>query len=168
MRRGGEREAVRAALARIVEAPSLEALFAGSDDEAATVYRLLPAVADGAGGALGHEVRRLARRRGVASRFLVDRAAAFRRTMEARRADDLYRLLGVPPLATADVVERRWAEITRCEGREGADERRRLRAARDILRDPERRARYEGFWRRALWPFERVALGPLAGSSQAK
>lgn len=163
----GEREAIRAALAKIVDAASLEALFAGSDDEAATVYGVLPAVAGGAAGALGREVRRLARRRGIASGFVIDRAAAFRSAIEARRADDLYRLLGVPPLAAPEVIERRWAEIARGVG-DGARIYRQLRAARDILCDPERRAQYEAFWRRALWPFERVALGASPGSRPAK
>gem|GEM_PF-7010463 len=155
-----DREAVLAGLARILDAASLEELFAGSEAEAAFLHGVLLEVSRGRGASLGAAIRRTARLRGTTAAFVVDRAAAFCAAMAARRREDLYRILGVPPLASGETIDRRWQEIVR--ERNGADDStpgcfEPLEAAWQILRDPVRRARYEEFWRRALWPFERVA-----------
>jgi len=93
------RAAVLRAVSRLIDAPGLDELFDGSAEDAATVHAVLVDAAKGRGGRWRGTVTRAARRRGVAASFITDRAAMLLAALEARRRDDLYHLLGVPPLA---------------------------------------------------------------------
>src|SRR6185295_19424802 len=102
----------------------------------------------------------MARRRGVSPEYLIDRAAVLMTTICERRRTDLYRILGVPALASADTIRHRWLEVAKRHhpdvGGDGAHFRD-AKQAYEVLRDPDRRAEYERFWLQALGPFERVA-----------
>ena len=155
------RQAALDGLARILDANGLEELFAGSDDEVAFLCELLADASRGRSSSLHREIRRTARRRGVTPEYVADRAAVLRAAMDERRRGDLYRVLGVPPLATADVLRRRWIEFARANDPDAGGDVVRFRRVKDaweVLRDPDRRARYERFWRGALGPFERAVL----------
>lgn len=90
------------------------------------------------------------------------------------RADDHYELLGLTPRASAEQIERAFAfflsmyaegalaTYTLLEPEEGAETRRRLQAAYEVLSDPERRHAYDverGYARpdAPLLPFRRPA-----------
>jgi hypothetical protein len=80
--------------------------------------------------------------------------------MAERRRADLYRNLGVPPLASEEVIRQRWLDVAKRHHPDvggDADAFRASKRAYEVLRDGERRAEYERFWLRALGPFERVA-----------
>src|SRR5262249_12655757 len=106
------------------------------------------------------EVCRTARRRGVTPEYVIDRAAVLSAAILERRRTDLYRLLGVPPLASADAIRGRWLEVAKRHhpdvGGDGALFRR-AKESDEVLRDDARRMEYERFWLQALGPFERVA-----------
>lgn len=165
------RAAVLRAVERLLEASGLDALFAGPGDDASVVGAVLADVARGPGGRWYGTAARLARRRGRTPAWAVDRAAVLLAALEARRRDDLYRALGAPPLAPAEVLAARWQELVRtAHPRRGGDPAR-FRAAKDAwdtLRDPVRRAAYERWWVGALSPAEgRQARRPSAGGSNA-
>lgn len=145
------------AVGRVLDAGSLDELFDHVDDRAATVREVLADLAGGRGGRWYGTLARAARRRGVAPAWAAGRAAMLHAALEARGRDDLYRALGVPPLAPPDVLAARWRAIERGAtaraGRESAS----MRAAREaweLLREPARRAAYERWWRRAHAPLD--------------
>ena len=146
-------------LAKMLDAGALEELFTGPDDEAAFVYDLLVDTARARSSVYYQEICRTARRRGVTPDYVIDRAAVLLGAMAERRRMDLYRILGVAPLSTGDVIRQRWLAVARSTHPDVGGDGVRFRQAKqayEILRDPIRRAEYERFWLRALGPFERV------------
>jgi DnaJ domain len=155
------RRAALEGLAKILDAAAPEELFAGgADDEAIFLYDLLVEATRARSSSYYWEICRTARRFGVSPEYVVDRAAVLLATMNERRRADLYRVLGVPPLASGDTIRQRWIDVAKRHhpdaGGDGAVFRY-VKQAYEVLRDPERRADYERFWLRALGPFERVA-----------
>jgi hypothetical protein len=160
---GEEAHSRRAALdglVRILEAGAPEELFTGPEPEALFLYDLLSDVTRGRSSTYYWEICRTARRRGVSPEYVVDRAAVLMTTIAERRRTDLYRILGVPALASGEMIRQRWLEVAKRHhpdvGGDGAHFRR-AKQAYEVLRDPDRRAEYERFWLQALGPFERVA-----------
>jgi curved DNA-binding protein CbpA len=157
----GNRRAVLAALEQILDARSLETLFAGLPDEAALLYDVLEEAARGVHSSCYWEVCRTARRRHLTPEFVVDRAAVLLASIQERRKWDLYRVLDVPPLSQIDVIHQRFRDLAKQEhpdvGGDGARFRR-LKEAYDVLKDDGRRGEYEAFWARALGPFERTRV----------
>lgn len=154
------RRAVLDGLARVLDARGLEELFEGPPQTAAMLYDLLRETARGRSAPIYWEICRAARRRGVTPEYLVDRASVFLSSIAERRRTDLYRLLGVPPLASADAIRQRYIQVAKQHHPDvGGDPAvfRRVKEAYEILRDADRRLEYERFWLRALSPFERVA-----------
>src|SRR5262249_62307081 len=152
-----DRAGVLRAVSRLLQARGLEDLFAGAEDGAPAIHRLLVDVASGRNGRWRSTLARAARRRGLPRSSVTDRAAMFLAALEARRRDALYRLLGVPPLAAEAELRDRWLEVSRTMHPAAGGDPARFRAARvawDTLRDPVRRAEYERWWLRALAPFE--------------
>jgi curved DNA-binding protein CbpA len=81
-------------------------------------------------------------------------------TMSERRRTDLYRILGVPALASGEMIRQRWLEVAKRHHPDVGGDGTHFRYAKqayEVLRDPDRRAEYERFWLQALGPFERVA-----------
>jgi hypothetical protein len=155
------RRAALEGLARILDAGAPEDLFAGgADDEALFLYDLLVETTRARASTYYWEICRTARRFGVSPDFVVDRAVVLLAAMTERRRADLYRILGVPPLASGETIRQQWIEVAKRHhpdaGGDGAVFRH-VKQAYEVLRDPERRADYERFWLRALGPFERVA-----------
>jgi hypothetical protein len=154
------RRAALDGLVRILEAGAPEELFTGPEPEALFLYDLLSDVTRGKGSTYYWEICRTARRRGVSPEYVVDRAAVLMTTISERRRTDLYRILGVPPLASGDMIRQRWLEVAKRHhpdvGGDGAHFRY-AKQAYEVLRDSDRRAEYERFWLQALGPFERVA-----------
>jgi hypothetical protein len=154
------RRAALEGLSRLLDATAPEELFTGPEDDAAFLYELLVDAARARRSSWYWEICRTARRRGVTPEYVIDRAAVLLATIEERRRTDLYRILGVPALASADAIRQRFLDLAKRHhpdaGGDGAMFRR-AKEAYEILRDPARRAEYERFWLRALGPFERVA-----------
>ena len=158
-RRGGEtdRAGVLRAVSRLIQAQGLEDLFDGAGIDAPVLHGILADVAKGRDGRWRATISRAARRRGLAASSIADRAAMFLAALEARRRDDLYRVLGVPPLASGEALHERWIEVSRTMHPRGGGDPGRFRAIRaawGTLRDPVRRSEYERWWTRALGPFE--------------
>ena len=156
------RRAALDGLTRILDAGAPEELFTGSEEEALFLYGLLVETGKARESFYYWEICRTARRRRVTPEYVIDRATVLLAAMRERRRSDLYRILGVPPLATAEVVRQRWIEVAKRHHPDvGGDVAvfRHLKQAYDVLRDPARRTEYERFWVRALAPFERVAVG---------
>jgi hypothetical protein len=151
--------AVLEGVGRLLDASGLEDLFDGSDDEVGTLHAVLADIALGARGQRYTTVCWAARRRCVTPAYVCNRAAALLAALDARRQADLYRLLGVAPLASAEELSGRWDELVRtAHPRMGGDPARfrDAKEAWEVLRHPERRAEYERWWVRALGPFQRV------------
>ncbi len=145
------------AVGRVLDAGSLDELFDDVDARAAIVREVLADLAGGRRGRWYGTLARAARRRGVAPVWAVGRAAMLHAALEARGRDDLYRVLGVPPLATPEVLAARWQAIEREAALGAGHETIRTRAARDaweVLREPGRRVAYERWWRRAHAPLD--------------
>src|SRR4029078_7892770 len=71
-------------------------------------------------------------------------------------------VLGVPPLASEEVIKLRWHEVAKALHPDvGGDPGRcrQLKEAYEILRDAGRRSEYERFWLRAVGPIARLADG---------
>jgi hypothetical protein len=156
------RRATLEGLARILDAGSPEELFSAPEGEAALLYELLVDAARARDAAHYGDVCRVARRRGVTPEYVADRAVVLLAAMRERRRLDLYRILGVPPLASGDVIRQRWLDVAKRHHPDvGGDGTlfRHVKQAYEVLRDPGRRAEYEHFWMRALGPFARVAPG---------
>jgi len=154
------RRAALDGLARILDAEAPEELFTGPEDDAAYLYDLLVDVARGRRSAHYWEICRTARHRSATPEYVIDRALVLVATIEERRRADLYRILGVPPLASAETLRQRWLDIAKQHHPDVGGDGARFRQAKDaydILRDPARRAEYERCWLRTLGPFERVA-----------
>src|SRR5262245_33644227 len=158
------RRAALDGLSRILDAGAPEELFAGDDDEAAFLYDLLGETARARNSTYYWEICRTARKRGVTPDYVIDRAVVLLAAINERRRTDLYRILGVPPLATGEAVRHRWLELAKRHHPDVGGDAARFRQAKqayEVLSDPERRLEYERFWVRALGPFERLA--PAAG-----
>jgi hypothetical protein len=154
------RRAALDGLSKILDAPAPEDLFLGPEEEALFLYDLLIEAARARSSSYYWEICRTARRRGVTPEYVVDRASVLLGAMAERRRADLYRLLGVPPLASEEVIRHRWLEVAKRHHPDvggDADTFRASKRAYEVLRDADRRAEYERFWLRALGPFERVA-----------
>jgi hypothetical protein len=154
------RRAALDGLARILDAGAPEDLFTGSDEEAIFLYELLTDAARARGASCYWEICRTARRRGVTPDYVADRAAVLLAAIVERRRTDLYRILGVPPLASGETIRERWLQVVKRLHPDVGGEAAHFRQAKqayEVLRDPVRRAEYERFWLRALGPFERVA-----------
>lgn len=157
---GLDRRAVLDALMQIVEASSLEELFSGPDTEALLLYDVLEETAKGRAASCYWEVCRTARRRRVTPEYVSDRAVVLLASIHERRKWDLYRVLGVPPLSSFDMIRHRYLELAKVEHPDMGGDAGRFRSykeAYEILKDDDRRAEYERFWVRALGPFERIA-----------
>jgi DnaJ-like protein len=154
------RRAALDGLVRILDAEAPEELFTGPEDDAAYLYDLLVDVARGRRSSHYWEICRTARSRSVTPEYVVDRALVLVGTIEERRRADLYRILGVPGLASPETIRQRWLEIAKQHHPDVGGDGARFRQAKEayeLLRDPDRRATYERFWLRANGPFERVA-----------
>jgi hypothetical protein len=146
-------------LVKILDAGAPEELFTGSDEEAMFLYDLLQDASRARSSSYYWEICRTARRRGVTPEYVVDRAAVLLNAIVERRRTDLYRILGVPPLASGEMVRLRWLEVAKRHHPDTGGDGTLFRLAKqayDVLRDPTRRAEYERFWLRAHGPFERV------------
>ena len=159
------RRAALEGLARILDAGAPEELFAGGDEEATFLYELLAETARARSSSYYWEICRTARRRGVTPEYVIDRAVVLLAAIRERRRMDLYRILGVPPLASGETVRHRWLEVAKRHHPDVGGDAARFRQAKqayEVLRDPDRRAESERFWVRALGPFERAtpATGP--------
>lgn len=154
-----DRRAALDGLARILDAGAPEDLFAGADREAPFLYQLLVEATRARGSRYYWEICRTARRRGVSPEYVIDRASILLGAIDERRRTDLYRILGVPPLASGELIRQHWLGLAKTHHPDhgGRGERfQQAKQAYDVLRDPERRAEYERFWVRALAPFEPV------------
>src|SRR2546427_13111223 len=142
--------------AKMLDAGALEELFTGPDAEAAFVYDLLVDTARARSSAYYQEICRVARRRGVTPDYVIDRAVVLLGAMAERRRTDLYRILGVAPLSSGDVIRQRWLDVARAThpdvGGDGVRFRR-VKQPYEILRDPAQRAANRRIWVRALGPF---------------
>lgn len=159
---GWDRRAVLEGLSRILDAGAPEELFTGPQDEAMFLYDLLMDAAEARNSSCYPEICRTARRHGVTPDYVVDRVLVLLAAMQERRRTDLYRILGVPPLASDAVIRQSWLEFAKRHHPDAGGNGvvfRHAKQAYDVLRDPDRRAEYERFWLRALGPFERVAPG---------
>jgi len=155
----GRRRAALDGLLRILEAAGLEELFGGPDEEALFLYHLLHEVARGRSSPYYWEICHTGRRRGVTPEYVSDRASVLLASIEERRRTDIYRVLGVPPLASEDVIKLRWHEVAKALHPDvGGDPAhfRQVKEAYEILRDAGRRAEYERFWLRAVGPIARL------------
>jgi hypothetical protein len=158
----GSRRAALEGLSRILDAGGLEELFGGPDDEALYLYHLLHEVTRGRSSPYYWEICRSGRRHGVTPEFVIDRASVLLASIEERRRTDIYRILGVAPLAGEDAVKQRWHEIAKqIHPDVGGDagQFRQVKEAYEILRDAGRRAEYERFWLRAVGPIARLGDG---------
>jgi hypothetical protein len=158
----GRRRAALDGLLRILEAAGLEELFGGPDEEALFLYHLLHEVARGRSSPYYWEICHTGRRRGVTPEYVSDRASVLLASIEERRRTDIYRVLGVPPLASEEVIKLRWHEVAKALHPDvGGDPAhfRQVKEAYEILRDAGRRAEYERFWLRAVGPIARLADG---------
>jgi hypothetical protein len=153
------RRAALDGLGQIMEATSLEDLFRGSDEEATFMLDLLAEAARGRTAGCYWEICRTARRRGVSPEYVADRAAVLLASIEERRRSDVYRILGVEPLASDEAIRHRWLDFAKTGHPDIGGDPGRFRQVRDayeLLRDAERRGEYEKYWLKALGPFERV------------
>jgi hypothetical protein len=164
-----DRRAALDGLARILDAGAPEDLFTGPEDEARFLYDLLVDATRARSSRFYWEICRMARRRRVSADYVVDRASVLLGAIEERRRTDLYRILGVPPLASGDLIREHWLDLAKQHHPDHGGISSRFQQAKqayDVLRDADRRAEYERFWLRVLGPFERVApqedVPPLA------
>jgi hypothetical protein len=158
----GSRRAALEGLDMILDAGGLEELFGGPDEEAVYLYHLLHEVTRGRSSSYYWEICRTGRRRGVTPEFVIDRASVLLASIEERRRTDIYRVLGVPPLASEDAIKQRWHEVAKqIHPDVGGDPSyfRQVKEAYEILRDDGRRDEYERFWLRAVGPIARLADG---------
>jgi hypothetical protein len=154
-----DRRAALDGLTRILDAGAPEDLFTGPEDDALFLHQLLVETAKARSSAVYWEMCRTARRRGVTPDYVADRAMVLLGAMEERRRTDLYRILGVPPLCSGEMIRQRWLEVAkRLHPDVGGDPTafQQAKQAYEVLREPGRRAEYERFWLRTLGPFERV------------
>lgn len=153
------RRAVLDGLGRMLDAAGLEELFTGPDDDALFVFDLLTESARGRSSSYYWEICRTARRRGVTPEYVVDRAAVLLAAIDERRRTDLYRIVGVPPLSSAEVIRQRYLDVAKQSHPDTGGDGVRFRQVKEsyeILRDTDRRAEYERFWLRAIGPIDRV------------
>ena len=109
----GRRRAALDGLLRILEAAGLEELFGGPDEEALFLYHLLHEVSRGRSSPYYWEICHTGRRRGVTPEYVSDRASVLLASIEERRRTDIYRVLGVPPLASEETIKVRWHEVAK-------------------------------------------------------
>jgi curved DNA-binding protein CbpA len=142
---------------RILDAEGIDELLAGPSEDAGSAYAVLRECALGAAGRCYEAIDEVATRRGVLPSYLVDRADVLLTSARCREEGDLYRVLGVPALASAEEIRDQWRAVVRACDPEAGGERSRERfrvakAAHDILGDPRQRAEYERVWRGTLAP----------------
>jgi len=142
------------AIESILDAEGIDELMGGPPAEAGALYALLLECARGEAGECFEAICRVAERRRVTPAYLIDRADVLVESAEARQAGDLYRVLGVPPLATGEEIRARWRDVVKeChpDAGSGSSERfRAINAAYNVLGDPERRVEYERVWRETV------------------
>jgi hypothetical protein len=158
----GNRRATLEGLARMLDASGLEELLGGPDDEARYLYHLLHEAVRGRASPYYWEICRTGRRRGVTPEYVVDRASVLLASIEERRRTDIYRVLGVPALASEEMIKQRWHEVAKqLHPDVGGDpaQFRQVKEAYEILRDGSRRVEYERFWLRAVGPVARLTEG---------
>ncbi len=158
----GSRRAALEGIARILDAGGLEELFGGPDDEALFLHHLLHEITRGRSSPYYWEICRTGRRRSVTPEYVVDRATVLLASIEERRRTDIYRILGVPPLASEETLRQRWLEVAKQAHPDAGGDPAHFRQAKEayeILRDPARRAEYERFWLRAVGPIARLTDG---------
>ena len=148
------------AIESILDAEGIDDLVGRPPAEAGALYALLLECARGEAGECFEAICQVADRRRVTPAYLIDRADVLVESAEARQAGDLYRVLGVPSLATGGEIRARWREVVKeCHpdlAGSGSSERfRAIKAAYNVLGDPERRAEYEQVWRDTI---EHIAL----------
>jgi curved DNA-binding protein CbpA len=148
------------AIESILDAEGIDDLVSRPPAEAGALYALLLECARGEAGECFEAICQVAERRRVTPAYLIDRADVLVESAEARQAGDLYRILGVPSLATAGEIRARWREVVKeCHpdlAGSGSSERfRAIKAAYNVLGDPERRAEYQRVWRDTI---EHIAL----------
>jgi len=143
------------AIESIFDADGIDDLVDRPPAEAGALYALLLECARGEAGECFEAICRVAERRSVTPAYLIDRADVLVASADARQAGDLYRILGVPPLASEEEIRARWREaVKRCHpdlAGSGSSKRfRAIKAAYNVLGDPERRAEYERLWRETV------------------
>ena len=135
-------------LARALDADAIEDLFATSEREWRAVCRVLAGVVHASTRAQ-RTIATAGRLRGVGADYVIDRVEVLATSLAALRREDPYATLGVTSDAAPEVIQRRWRELAKTfhpdVAREPAsdDTFQRLRAAYEIVRDPERRLRWD-------------------------
>jgi curved DNA-binding protein CbpA len=171
------------AVESILDANSIDDLVGGQPAEAGLLYALLNECALGEAGRCFDAICQVAEKRGVTPAYLIDRADVLLGAAEARRAGDLYRILGVPALASAEEIRARWREVVKechpdvaagasrsisagasrsisagaSRTLAGIDARERfetVQRAYEVLGDARRREEYEERWRQTLESIE--------------
>lgn len=158
----GSRRAALDGLARILDAGGLEELFSGAEEDALFLYHLLRDVARGRSSQYYWEICRTGRRRDLTPEYVIDRASVLLASIDERRRTDIYRILGVPPLASEEAIRHRWLEVAKVAHPDVGGDPARFRQAKEayeILRDATRRSEYERFWLRAVGPIARLTDG---------
>lgn len=140
---------------RIADANGIDDLLSAPPDEAGVLYALMRECARGEAGRCFDAICRVAVRRGVTPSYLVDRADVLLASAEMRQDGDLYQILGVPPLASAEQIRTQWRDVVkRCHpdivGGASSEHFRTVQAAYDVLGDSKQRAGYEQLWRERL------------------
>jgi hypothetical protein len=145
---------------RVFDAAGIDELLGGPPAEAGVYYAVLHECARGEAGRCFGALRRVAARRRVAPTYLVDRATVLLAVAEARRESDLYRILGVLPLASPQEIRAHWREVAKAvhpDHAGGSNEQfQAIKRAYDVLGTPRQRVEYEQQWRLQLAPIERA------------
>jgi hypothetical protein len=145
---------------RVFDAAGIDELLGGPPAEAGVYYAVLRECAQGEAGRCFGALRRVAARRRVAPTYLVDRAAVLLAVAEGRREGDLYRILGVLPLASPQEIRSNWREAAKAvhpDRAGGSNEQfQAIKRAYDVLGTPRQRVEYEQRWRLELAPIERA------------
>ncbi len=154
-------------LGRILDADALDAMCSGRDRDRRNVCRVLADVNGGV--AVGRRaVEAIARTRGVSPEYVIDRITVISASLLGVHRDDPYAILGIDCGAAADALHRRWRELAKiwhpdvARDPDAAIMFQRLRWAYEILRDPERRLRWEAEQRHGGGPQVRDAAALYA------
>lgn len=168
-RRIWRHEVVRA-INRIVDANSFDDLLCGSEEESVKLCTVLLDLAAGAP-RHGRAADAVARRRGLSTRYIEDRAKVLLGYARGGGRQDAYTILGLPPLSSLERIRERWRDLARelhpdsRGGDEGVHRFLAVKQAYDTLSDPAKRCAYDERRRRAISVLEaaRVALDESAG-----
>lgn len=145
---------------RVFDASGIDELLDGPPEEAGLRYAVLREAVRGEGGRCFDALCRIAARRRVTPDYLIDRAVVLSTDVDTRRASDLYRVLGVLPLASPGEIRAQWREVAKAShpdaaGGSGARFQA-IKAAYDVLGVPRLRVEYEQRWRLEFSPIERA------------